>query len=128
MGVTPETMATEKRKTGDLGEELACRFLVKKGFDIVERNYLKKWGEIDIVALKDNKTYFIEVKTVRSVPGSDFRPEDNVHANKLQRLARTIETYIAEKKITGEYQCDLITVVLDFETKKAKVNRLEHIM
>ncbi len=124
-------MKTEKRKTGDLGEEIACRFLMKRGFSIADRNYLKKWGEIDIVALKDKKTYFIEVKTVVSKLVSEkdgFRPEDNVHPSKLKRMARTVETYVAEKKVEGEYQCDLLTVRLNMETKKAKVEVVEHIL
>ena len=37
---------------------------MKRGFKIIERNYLKKWGEIDIVAVKNRKYYFVEVKTV----------------------------------------------------------------
>ena len=61
-----ETMnnLTEKRKTGNLGEDLACRFLMKHEFNISERNYLKKCGEIDIIADKGSKIHFIEVKSV----------------------------------------------------------------
>ncbi|MFM2357417.1 MAG: hypothetical protein RJA61_154 [Candidatus Parcubacteria bacterium] len=121
-------MPSEKRKIGDIGEEIACRFLMKRGFSIIERNYLKRWGEIDIVAQKDIKTYFFEVKTLRFSSESAFRPEDNVHMGKLERLRKVIETYVAHKKVKGEYQCDLITVVLDFDTKEAKVERLEHIL
>jgi len=40
----------DNRKTGNLGEDLACRYLKIKGFEIIERNYWKKYGEIDIVA------------------------------------------------------------------------------
>ncbi len=53
---------TEKRILGDLGEDLACKFLLKKDFVIIERNYLRKWGEIDIIAKKNAKIHFIEVK------------------------------------------------------------------
>ena len=49
---------------GRLGEDIACRFLKEKGFKVVERNYWKKWGEIDIVAEKEGVLRFIEVKTV----------------------------------------------------------------
>ena len=43
-------MSTEKRNIGDIGEAIAARFLGEKGFIIVEQNYLKKWGEIDIIS------------------------------------------------------------------------------
>ena len=49
---------------GKIGEETACKFLMKHGYQIVLRNYWKKWGEIDIVAKKDKTTHFVEVKTV----------------------------------------------------------------
>lgn len=55
---------TEKRKIGDIGEELASMFLVKHGFKVIERNYQKKWGELDIITTKNNLLYFIEVKTI----------------------------------------------------------------
>ena len=41
---------TAKRQIGDQGEEVACKYLVGKGYRVLERNYLKPWGEIDIVA------------------------------------------------------------------------------
>jgi len=55
---------TEKRRIGDIGEEVASMFLVKQGFTIIERNYQKKWGELDIIGTKNNLLHFIEVKTV----------------------------------------------------------------
>ncbi len=55
---------TQKRKIGDLGEDLACRFLIGKGFTVIERNYLRPYGEIDIVVKKEGKLIFVEVKTV----------------------------------------------------------------
>ena len=89
---------TEKRKIGDLGENIACKFLMKHGFEIVEQNYSKKWGEIDIIARKGDKLHFIEVKSVSHMPVSyetdNYKPEDNLHPWKLERLSRVIQTYL----------------------------------
>ena len=94
-----------KKKIGVLGENMACRFLVKQGFKILDRNYSKKWGEIDIVAKKDKIFRFIEVKTVVSSSSSAdkyatdrYRPEENVHYQKLKRLSRVIQTYLLDKR------------------------------
>ncbi len=55
---------TDKQKIGQKGEDEACFYLEKKGYKVIERNYLKKWGEIDIVCKKNSKIHFVEVKTV----------------------------------------------------------------
>ncbi|MFH1454805.1 MAG: YraN family protein [bacterium] len=131
---------TKKRKTGNLGEDLACRFLMKHGFDIVDRNYLKKCGEIDIIAKKGSELHFIEVKsvsceTISSVSdetsnNNGFRPEDNVHPWKLQRLAKTIQIYLTEKNVSDEtnWQFDVITVYIDKKRLISKVSMLENVI
>ncbi|MDE2399469.1 MAG: YraN family protein [Patescibacteria group bacterium] len=128
----PKVFTSEKQKTGEIGENIAEKFLVKHGFSVLDRNYTKKWGEIDIVAKKDNKLYFVEVKSVSHLPsetlvkseGEDgYNPEDNMHPWKMKRLSRTIQTYLLDKKIDDdiEWQVDLLVVYLDLKTKKAKV-------
>ena len=112
---------TRKRQVGDIGEEIACKFLMKRGFKIIDRNYLKKWGELDIVAEKDNVLHFIEVKTVSGE--TDHLPEENVHLWKRKRLARVIQTYLLDKKVSDEteWQINIMAVFLDFTSRKAKI-------
>ena len=65
-------------ETGVKGEEVATKYLEKKGFLIVNRNYRKKWGELDIVAEKEGIVHFVEVKTVsRRSLRSKFEKEVN---------------------------------------------------
>ena len=59
-----KTFTSKTQKIGEIGEKLACMFLMKHGFKVLDRNYRKKWGEIDIIAQKDDILRFIEVKTV----------------------------------------------------------------
>lgn len=127
---------TQKRKLGDIGENVACVFLEKNGFKIIERNYLKKWGEIDIIARKGSFLHFVEVKSVSCVTFDtvshgtlgEYRPEDNMHPWKLKRLARVIQTYLLAKKIDSDWQLDLITVKIDQRIRKARAEIIENII
>lgn len=133
----PADKRTEKRKLGDIGENVACEYLRRHGFEIVERNYLRKWGEIDIVAKKGPILHFVEVKSVSRenlpIDGSHgtsdkYRAEDNMHPWKLKRLYRTIETYLLHKKHVGDWQLDLITVQISLKTREARVEMMENIV
>lgn len=118
---------TEKRKLGDIGENIACEFLKKRGFEIIERNYSKKWGEIDIITKKGNLIRFIEVKTVTNQV-SGYRPEDNMHPWKLKRLSRAIQTYLLDRKLNCDWQLDLVTVKIDNQNRQARVEIIENII
>ncbi len=138
MWVKVKDKMAKNNEIGKKGEDIAAKYLERKGFFVVNRNYRKKWGELDIVAEKNGKVYFVEVKTVsrRSFGGhfeqevNNYRPEDNVHPVKLKRLARTIQTYLLEKyrKSDPEWQFDLICVFLDMEKRVAKVRLMENII
>lgn len=129
---------TEKRKLGDIGENIACDFLKGKGFEIIERNYLRKWGEIDIITRKEAIIHFIEVKSVSRVTldesafrlhsGQGYRPEDNMHPWKLKRLARAMQTYLLDRKLDCNWQLDLVTVKIDQQNRKARVEIIENVI
>ncbi len=112
---------------GDIGEEFTCRFLIGRGYKIIARNYLKKWGEIDIVAQNKDGLHFIEVK---SVSNPYFRGEDAVRAWKKQRMTRAIKTYLLDHHVSDEtnFQIDIAAVFLDFKRKKARIRILENII
>jgi len=133
-------MKTTKRAFGDIGEDLAEKFLMKHGFEIIDRNYNRKWGELDIVAretLKNGFKYrFIEVKSVscenvanisHETLQKDTRPEEQVHIWKQKRLGKAIQTYIEEKKISHEtqWQFDIVAVFIDKTNKQAKIRFVE---
>lgn len=122
---------TEKKKVGNLGEDIACVYLEKAGYSIVDRNYLRKYGELDIVAIKDGEYHFVEVKCVTRetvTHETGYRPEDNMHPWKLKRLARTIQAYILDKKVGDNWQFHVITVILNMKTRRARVEMLENII
>jgi putative endonuclease len=124
---------------GRLGEDIACNFLRKHKFKIVDRNYRKKCGEIDIVAQKDRKLYFVEVKSVSCEMSKDkvtheildgYRPEDNIHPQKVRRLRRVMQMYIADKNVSPEtnWIFNIIIVKIDILSKKARVYFLKDII
>ena len=123
---------------GEQGEQIAAKYLSSKGFSVVNRNYRKKWGELDIVAEKEGRVHFVEVKTVsrKSYAGrfeqeiNSYKPEDNMHPWKLKRLSRAIQTYLLEnyRKSDPEWQFDLICVFLDMERRVAKVKLIENLV
>ncbi len=135
-----KNFTSSTQKIGLLGEEVACKYLKQHGFSIVERNYTKKWGEIDIIAVKKDVLYFIEVKA-RKVGGSFFednhkfftnqeiRPEENMHAWKMMRLRRVVETYLINQRIGNvDWRFDLLLVYLDTDNRKARVRVVENII
>ncbi len=134
----PKIFTSKTQKTGEIGENLAVRFLVKQGFTVLERNYTKKWGEIDIIAEKAGHLHFIEVKSVsRAVLDSvsqetldEYHPEDNMHPWKLKRLSRTIQTYLLSNNISDEtdWQFDLLVVFLSLKDKKARIKLVKDII
>lgn len=115
------TKKQQNKLIGAKGEQITAKYLEKQGFTIVATNYLKKWGEIDIVAQKNNKVHFVEVKTVSyetkqqlesAVTHATWRPEENVHAFKIKKLSRAIETWISETRWPGDWQIDVAAVRL----------------
>ncbi|HEY4476608.1 MAG TPA: YraN family protein [Candidatus Paceibacterota bacterium] len=126
---------TDKQNIGKIGENEAEKFLKRQFYRIIERNYWKKWGEIDIVADKDEIIHFIEVKTVSReiVPeeeSDNYSPEDNIHPWKRKRLSRVIETYLLDRRIdeNRDWQVDALAVYLNGEGKVLKVDHLEDII
>lgn len=121
------------REVGNKGEDIACTFFARKGFEIIARNYQRKWGEIDIIAQKAGKIHFVEVKSIRS----DFsrvtnthRPEDNVHSYKLRHIRRMVETFFAENRRGAEvvFEVHVLAVYMNERTRRARVVWTENII
>lgn len=120
-----------RRDTGNIGETVACHFLERKGYKIIKRNFLRPWGEIDIVAEKGGTVRFVEVKAVsrESKEGvtreMSHQPEDLVDVRKLRKVARTAVLYMEAAKDDREYQIDVVGVILDQGTRTARCRLLE---
>ena len=84
---------------GTRGEIIACDYLRRRGYRILEKNFRCKMGEIDVIAEKEGRLRFIEIKT-RS--GPEFgRPEEAVHPAKQRKIAMLAMWYLKEKGKDG---------------------------
>lgn len=84
---------------GQRGEIRAWQYLLEQGFSILAKNHRSFLGEIDVVAKKNGRLYFIEIKTRRS---SRFGlPQEAVDRNKQHKILRLAENYLKEKKLWG---------------------------
>lgn len=122
---------------GKVGEDIASEFLKGGGHTIVSRNFKKPYGEIDIISRKGRKLFFWEVKTVSyetnsssngDVPHETHRPEDNVHKEKLKKLARVIESYLFSHETVGEWEFGVIALFVDMKTKQAQIRIIKNII
>jgi len=125
----------DTRELGNLGEELACEYLVKNGFKIVCRNYRISFGEIDIIAKKhwklfrnDKTIHFVEVKTIIAQDG--FYPEDRVDFKKQRKLRQLSEIWLKNNKFKQNYPCqiDVIGVTISNGSKEPKIDYFENVV
>ncbi len=127
-----------KNKIGAYGEEITARYLKRQGFQLLDRNYLKKWGEIDLVTRDTLGTvHFVEVKTVsyetrkrlnEALSHETWRPEEQVHHFKLKKLYRVIESWLLEHEFDGEWQIDVAAVRVVPHEKYATIKIIENII
>lgn len=112
---------TRKREIGDFGEELTVSYLEKKGYRILDRNYSKPFGEIDVIAIKDDLIAFVEVKTRKS---DDFAyAAEAVDFYKQQRIRRASQAYLVENDMTDFLMSfDVSEIYLDTR----KINYIEN--
>lgn len=115
---------TRQSEVGQLGEDIAERYLKKKRYKIVERNYRERWGEIDIIAKSPKKVLvFVEVKTV-SGPDPSITAEDQLTRAKLSKLQRTAELYAngpgARRVKRGGWRIDLLAITIDGDEATVK--------
>ncbi len=99
--------------TGNRAEQAAAEYLIRAGYDVIDRNYRRKHCEIDIVARRDSTVYFVEVK---------YRADDHfggglayIGHDKLRHMERAALTWVTDRHWDGEYTLSAIEVGGDYE-------------
>jgi putative endonuclease len=101
----------EKKELGKKGEELALRFLKKRGYRIIEKNYVCKMGEMDIIAKEKDTLVFIEVKTRTSMAFGP--PQLAVTRFKQRQLSKVALYYLKEKRLENvKARFDVVAILL----------------
>ena len=111
----------KRRDTGILGELLACDFLSKNGYHILETNYRCPEGEIDIVAQQEDTLVFVEVRTKRSHRFGT--PEESITKTKMRRL-RAVAAHYGQNRdgLPDSWRIDVLAIQIN---KDGKVSRME---
>lgn len=115
-----------RSELGRLGEQLATEHLIRRGFQIVERNYRTRWGELDIVAFDGQTLAFCEVKT-RRAPADGASPLEAVRPLKRSRVRRMAGSWLVERTerpSAQQLRFDAIGVTLD---RAGHLVSLEHL-
>ena len=97
------------RAKGTIAEEKGCSYLRTSGFDIIDRNVYSRFGEIDIIALKNGVLHFIEVKSANDYEAA----VQNITPTKLHRFLLTVQSYLKKNKLDMEYCVDGMIVTPD---------------
>ena len=112
--------------TAKLGEEIASKYLKEKGYKIIERNFRKRYGEIDIIATHQNILVFVEVKTRTSnLYGGAI---EAIAYHKLKSLIKTAEFYkLLHSNLPESLRIDAILIDLDSNNKVLNMEHVENI-
>lgn len=112
---------------GRLGEQLAAEHLTRRGFEIVERNYRTRWGELDIVAFDGRTLAFCEVKT-RRLAESGRSPLESVRTFKRSQVRKMAGRWLIERTdrpYADTVRFDAIGVTLDLSGRLVSLEHLE---
>ncbi|PAF44521.1 YraN family protein [Helicobacter sp. 11S02596-1] len=93
------------RKKGFQAEDLACSYLKNNDFEIITRNFFCKYGEIDIIALKNKTLHFVEVKS-----GKGFEPIYAITPKKLLKITKTIDFFLLQHDPKTRYCIDALII------------------
>lgn len=109
---------------GKTGEDLACAYLKKNKYEIIDRNFTTNVGEIDIVAVSDGCIVFVEVKTRRSLAYG--APSEAVNYAKQRKISQVASQYLSKyRKMNYPVRFDVIEVYMQDMTVNHIVNAFD---
>lgn len=122
-------MKNQNYAKGRLGEQIAGDFLRKKGYRVVETNFRTQFGEIDIIAAKEGRLVFMEVKLKVT---EDFgRPEEMITPAKVAQVRQTAEAFLQQNPAIAanflQYRIDAVCIVLNEDYSVREIRHYENL-
>jgi putative endonuclease len=113
------------KTTGEIGEDIARKYLIKNGYTVITSNYARKCGELDIIAKRNGILCFVEVKAQdvnHETLKDEHRPEERVNSRKINKINRTIKYFLADHHLMDiEWYFMVVIVKLNRAINLAKV-------
>jgi putative endonuclease len=116
---------------GQIGEKATLEFYKKQGFKLIEMNYWKPFGEIDVIVKREGVIVFVEVKSLSCIEFNEtdelrVNPAENIHPKKKERLRKTIQAFLGEQGTSGaEWRFDVAIVQVNTRERIARVECIE---
>lgn len=118
-----------RKDFGFYAETVASHYIQKKGYALLDRNYRKPWGEIDIIARDHDVIVFIEVKANTKDFGFAFSPEIRVDRKKMSKIIKTASLYLEFelKELNCEWRIDIVSVTITEGSQKASITHFKNV-
>lgn len=115
---------SHNKRVGYSGEEFVSKFLHRKGYTILDRNYVIQGGEIDLVCMDGNQIVFVEVKSLFSK--SEILLEQTITRKKARSLIRTCRAWLSNKNLeNSEWRIDFVGVIFERYDKIIAVKHMK---
>ncbi|MGC8651433.1 MAG: YraN family protein [Minisyncoccia bacterium] len=124
----------DNNEKGFLGEQISTSYLIKNHYQIIAKNYRKKWGEIDIVAFdrKTKETVFVEVKSrlkkLKEDSSPSILPEEELTEDKIKKLQRAILSFLNQYHLDDKpWRFDLLAIEINDFNQEPEIRHYKDI-
>ncbi|MCB5230402.1 MAG: YraN family protein [Candidatus Cloacimonas sp.] len=114
----------EAKKLGKIGERLAAEYLTDNGYQVIRRNYHTRYGEIDIIAFKDDEIVFVEVKTRHKNRAAAYSNVSNV---KQRRMVKSAVDFLGSESEYTSYRIRFDVVAI-WNVSDEETFQIEHLV
>jgi putative endonuclease len=122
-------MKVYNRKSGKMGEDIACEYLIKNGYRLIEKNFSTKFGEIDLIFSYKKILVFVEVKL--KIGEEHGSPSEMINARKIYQIRKTAVTFLLKNSkfaiLFPIQRIDAVCIVLNHDKSVKSINHYENI-